>query len=83
MTDSRFIANIRPGDITPAHPTDTADVRAAQDAARVVGIPYAHVNPDGSRTCPVCGESIAELFDATGETTSNNYGAHYALRHAR
>lgn len=67
------------------HPPDTSDVRAAQDAARavrVVGIPYAHVNPDGSRTCPVCGESIAELFDATGETTTNNYGAHYALRHA-
>lgn len=47
-----------------------------------IGIPYAHTNPDGTRTCPVCGESIPERHDADGEALTNNYGLHYADAHA-
>jgi uncharacterized Zn finger protein (UPF0148 family) len=46
-----------------------------------VGIPYAHTNPDGTITCPVCGKSIHERHDHTGERTTNNYGLHYLAAH--
>lgn len=47
-----------------------------------VGIPYANANHDGTVTCPVCGQRIAEHHDATGEVTTTAYGDHYARNHA-
>lgn len=48
----------------------------------MVGIPYAYVNEDGTRTCPECGIHIAEQYDATGESITNNYAKHYEKEHA-
>lgn len=47
----------------------------------MIGIPYARPNDDGTVTCPVCGERIAERHDADGERLTNEYGEHYERMH--
>lgn len=44
-------------------------------------LPYAYVNEDGTRTCPECGMDIAEQYDSTGESVTNNYAEHYEQEH--
>lgn len=55
-----------------------------EGGAAQIGIPYAEVDVDtGERICPVCGDRIAERYDATGEMLTNHYGDHYESQHPR
>lgn len=54
---------------------------ASQPRRARFGIPYAPVNPDGTTTCPVCGDHIAEEHDVDGERLTNGYGWHYEREH--
>ena len=46
------------------------------------GIPYARATATGV-VCPVCSKQIVESRDNVGESTTNNYAAHYAEEHHR
>lgn len=48
---------------------------------KAFGIPYAYVNADRTRTCPVCGQIIPETYADDGEIDTNNYGLHYEAKH--
>ena len=90
LTDTGAIGK---GDVNVPHLYDTVGefavaieaviaARQAREAQPGFGIPYARVDETtGQRSCPKCGQSISEDYDAAGEPTTNHYAVHYEEQH--